>query len=113
MKAIFIDAEHRKIEAIEIGFSGRCGLGEFYETIGNGCRVVQTIPWEGKNDLVVDEEILLRGDVDYGFKCRNYNGMKIIGNGIVVGYGEEDFDDTTTTPEEVAKIIQFFSIIGG
>lgn len=107
MKAVFIDAEHGKVENIEINLSGRCRLGEFYDKIGNGCEYVQAVPWDDKNDLVCDEEVVLRGNVRFGFKTE-YND--ILGNAIIVGLGEEDWADTTETAEEVSKKIKFFTM---
>lgn len=105
MKAVFIDAKNRKVENIEINLSGRCGLGEFYAKIGNGCEYVQAVPWDDKNDLVCDEEVVLRGNVRFGFR---YDVYEILGNAIVVGLGEEDWSNTTETAEEVSKKINFF-----
>ena len=111
MKAVFIDAEHGKLENIEINFSGRCRLGEFYDKIGNGCQFVQAVPFDDENDLVCDEEVALRGEVRFGFRYIRNNEVvyDALGNAIVVGLGEEDWADTTTTAEDVSKKIKFFT----
>ena len=109
MKAIFIDATNRKVENIEINFSGRCGLVEFYEKIGTGCQFVQAVPWDDDNDLVVDEEAALRGNIRKGFR---YNGMEILGNGIIVGAGADDWTNTTATVDEVKANIGWLIISG-
>ena len=109
MKAVFIDSEHRTVEDIEINFSGKCGLGEFYEKIGNGCRMVQAVPYDDKHDLVVDEEIILRGGVPLGFRLGVH---EILGNGIIVGLGAEDWASAKITADDVREKVSFFFLMG-
>lgn len=109
MKAVFIDADHCKVEDIEINFSGRCGLGEFYEKIGNGCRMVQAVPYDDKHDLVLDEEALLRGDVYVGFRLDDR--FPYTGNGIIVGLGAEDWASAKITADDVREKVSFFSLL--
>jgi len=105
MKAVFIDADRRKVEDIEINFSGRCWLGEFYEKIGNGCNMVQAVPYDDQHDLVVDEESVLRGDLEGGFLLGPY---KILGNGIIVGLGAEDWASAKITADQIRDHVKFF-----
>lgn len=110
MKAIFIDAEKRKVEDIEINFAGTCGLDEFYAKIGHGCDMVEAVYFDGDNDkdlLCVDEEGTFR-NLDSGFIIGGT--LKIVGNGIIVGAGSEDFTDTTLTAAQIAPKVKFRTI---
>jgi len=108
MKAVLIDAEHRKVEDIEINFSGKSGLGEFYEKIGNGCTIVQAVPYDTKHDLVVDDEAVVRGDVPFGFRLKQF---EILGNGIIVGLGAEDWASAKITADDVREKVRFFCLM--
>jgi len=115
MKAVFINAEKRTVEDIEINFKGDCGLDEFYETIGHGCDIVQHVyldalaPEKKTGDvLVVDEESFSR-PITFGFIIRDF---QVIGNGIIVGSGKEDFCDAKLTAKDIEPMIdEFFTLL--
>lgn len=106
MKAIFINADKETVEDITINFAGQCGLDEFYAKIGNGCRMVQAVYLTNTEVLVVDEEALLR-DIKIGFIM---NGSHFLGNGIIVGAGVEDWDDTALLAAQIRKKVEFFTV---
>lgn len=92
MRVIKIDVERKEIYETDIENS----LNSFYETIGNGCTLIETatiLPSKVKGKygdvIYVDEECFMRvGDVK-GFFSVNNNGT-FANNGIIVGSSMSD-----------------------
>ena len=94
MNAIFINANEKKVEAIEND------IHAFYNKIG--CEVIEVINLRNNFLLIVDEEARLR-NVQTGFNLQGFP-ITILDNGILV---REDFIGCNLPPEVVKNSLQF------
>ena len=104
-KGILIDVKNQTITEVEI--DGSKTLKEMYRVIG--CKMVETVGIDPKNDLWVNEEGLLSLNKDT--KAFRWNDSYLIGNGLVLGNNTKTGNscDTTITVEEVKKLVHFLN----
>ena len=101
MKAIFINANDAKVEAIEI----ENNLEAFYKQIG--CEYIEVITLLNGFLLIVDEEAKLRG-VKAGFILSGYP-VPILGSAILVRQGDNsDFTNCNLPTWLVEESVKFF-----
>ena len=101
MKAIFINANDAKVEAIEI----ENNLEAFYKQIG--CEYIELINLPYGFQLIVDEEARIT-NVQVGFVLNGYP-TPLLGNALLVRKGDNsDFADCIIPPWIVEPNIKFF-----
>jgi len=102
MKAIFINAVNRKVEAVEIENE----LHAFYDKIG--CEMIEFLSLGGNFQLAIDEEGRLR-DWKAGFRLGNAEG--IAGNGLIVcEKSNGDFTDCHLPAGLIAEMVIFLDL---
>lgn len=102
MRAVFINAEDRKVEIVEVENT----LDALYRQIK--CETIELVGLGGNFVLIVDEEGRLR-NWKAGFRLAN--GEKIAGNGLIV-YEDTDgnFTDCLLPAGVVAEVTQFLDL---
>ena len=103
MKAIFINAEKKSVEEIEIGDDWQLIAPQ----IGNGCRhfACATI-LENDDTIYVDDESLLHGEFKGYFKIGN--SQPFAGNGLIMGSDYEGKSvDVKSSVEEIRNAVTF------
>jgi hypothetical protein len=103
MKAIFINAEKKSVEEIEIGDDWQLIAPQ----IGNGCRhfACATI-LENDDTIYVDDESLLHGEFKGYFKIGN--SQPFAGNGLIMGSDDEGKSvDVKSSIEEIRNAVSF------
>jgi hypothetical protein len=105
-KAIKIDVETQSVTIIEVD-----DLKSYYDAIGNGCKLVQTV-FQSENDdmLFCDEEGCLRpDDIKGGFLLECWKGI-IVNNAIISGTDDEgESIDVKTTAEQIQSQVRWFN----
>jgi len=102
MKAVFINAEDQKVEAVEVGTS----LKALYRQLK--CETIELVRLGGNYLLIVDEEGRLR-NWKVGFRLAD--GEKIAGNGLIVrADGNGDFTDCPLPAGLVAEMTVFLDL---
>ena len=103
MRAIFIDAVNRKVEAVQIENE----LHTFYKKIG--CVIVQSVAIHDALALLCDEEGRLR---DWSMGFRVGQGPTIIaGNALIVGVDDnDDFTECRVPVSLIAPYIEFIDL---
>lgn len=100
MKAVFIDAEARTVEDVEI----ENDMDAFYKKID--CGIVQGIRTGGTEYLLCDEEAHFK-DLRFGFIFKRVNSTFILGNALIVDSDHGDFADVKRTADEIREEIFF------
>ena len=102
MKAVFINAEARTVEEIEI----ENDLDALYKKID--CGIVQGIHTGGTETeyLLCDEEACFK-DLCFGFIFKRVNSTFILGNALIVDSDRGDFADVRRTADEIREEIFF------
>ena len=104
IKGILIDVYNKKVEEIEFERS----LENFYKLIK--CDLVTTAPMDVNNDLVVDDEGLLKNP-DHFFSFNDIREPQYAGNGIIIGFNDKgEWISHTMNFETVKKSVVFFQI---
>ena len=76
-----------------------------------GCDTFERVNISEKEDLLIDEEGLLK-DYNWGFCFTSRFGtVQIMGNGIIVGFNEDgDYIDCSSSLMEICSNVKFFFI---
>lgn len=107
MKAILIDPYKETVT--EVDYSGN--FEDINQLLDSRCFTVVHLDEKG-NDLYVDDEGLLRGNLSFEkfIKMSSYP-EPLVGKGLVLGSDNMgDSKDTTLTIDEVKSMVQFWSI---
>ena len=110
-KGILIDVQNRTITEVEVTKDKNGSeLQSMYNHIK--CEMVECVSLNEKNDVWVDEEGLLRiTPFSMFFKIEGYHEF-LPGNGLVLGFDEENEDssDTTLTIDDVKSKVTFHTL---
>ena len=110
-KGILIDVHNRTITEVEVTKDQEGSqLQSMYKHIK--CGIVECVSFNEKNDVWVDEEGLLTLTPDsMFFKIVGYPDF-LCGNGLVLGFDEENGDssDTTLTIDDVKSKVTFHTL---
>jgi len=84
-------------------------LDGIYEAVG--CDIFERVNISGKEDLLIDEEGLLK-DYKWGFSFTSeFGAMPIMGNGVIVGFNEDgEYIDCSSSLMEICRNVKFFFI---
>lgn len=104
MKAIFIDATHQAVSTVDIDENQ--ALTEYYRLLDCHCVTVVTINDVYPHSLYLDDEALVTDEKQDAFIIF---GQRFIGNGVIVGFNEDEGDDTDTrlTENYVRGLVTF------
>ena len=110
-KGILIDVHNRTITEVEVTKDNNGSqLQSMYNHIK--CGMVECVSFNEKNDVWVDEEGLLTLTPDsMFFKIKGYPDF-LCGNGLVLGFDDENGEsvDTTLTIDEVISMVKFHTL---
>ena len=110
-KGILIDVQNRTITEVEVTKdSNDSELQSMYNHIK--CGMVECVSLNDENDVWVDEEGLLTlSPFSMFFKTEGYHEF-LCGNGLVLGFDEENGDssDTTLTIDDVKSKVTFHTL---
>lgn len=104
IKGILIDVYNKKVEEIE--FENK--LENYYQIIK--CDLVTTAPIDVNNDLVVDDEGLLKSP-EYFFSFNDIREPQYAGNGIIIGFNNKgEWISHSMNIKAIKKSVVFFQI---
>ena len=104
IKGILIDVYNKKVEEIEFENT----LSKYYEIIK--CDLVTTTPFDVNDDLIVDDEGLLKNP-DRFFSFNDMREPQYAGNGIIVGFNDKgEWISHSVNLKAVQKSVVFFRI---
>lgn len=103
MKAIFINATEKTVTEVTV----KNDLHAFYEKLQ--CDVIQTVPLDGEQVLIVDEEGKLKKDSPGHFRFRGSPTI-IAGHALVVTDAGEDFGDVRVSTGRVRERVEFLDL---
>ena len=108
IKAIKIDPIQQQIT--EYLWKETGNFEELYREIGNGCRTIQVVPYDGENVMLCDEDGRIK-QIEGAFivKERIARGVVIAGIAFIVGVGNgDDFGDASIGVETMQQEIVWY-----
>lgn len=109
-KGILIDVKNKTITEVEV-IANEQG-SELPSIYGHlGCSIFEVVNIDHENDIYVDEEGIMNMNDETGFFQVEGYPQPLAGNGLVLGFNDEDGDskDTTLSVEEIKSRVKFKS----